>query len=348
MNRIPFKALISLTSIGLAAFITKLVYDKVTRRKANHDEINELSETVVNEDVVEPSDAPDVTDSSVAVAEVTENAELSDAVEVVGELETTQVESAPEPYEKREIEVHNGDLRIFGVAYIPKTGEHKHPLMICSHGLAANYEWFQKYAEAFAEHGIAAYCFDFCGGGGTKSDGDTLQMSVFTEVSDLECIVASAKTWDFVDENKIGLIGHSQGGFVSSIFAARHFDAISALVLLSAGFNIPDFVHALSASIDGLPEEYKFGSITISAKYGRDVWDYDPYSELEKYSKPVLVFHGNRDKMIAMDYSELASAAFPNAEYHVVDGASHNYTKPEQQDEVIQNIMNYIHNIKFV
>lgn len=47
------------------------------------------------------------------------------------------------------------------------------------------------------------------GGGGTMSDGDTTEMSVMTEVSDLEVILEAAAGWDFVDTDKMALLGTS-------------------------------------------------------------------------------------------------------------------------------------------
>ena len=91
--------------------------------------------------------------------------------------------------------------------------------MICSHGLGGSYHSNLEYAEQFAQHGIAAYCFDFRGGGGSRSEGSTTEMSVMTEVSDLETVLEAAKEWEFVDHEKIVLFGTSQGGIVSAITA---------------------------------------------------------------------------------------------------------------------------------
>ncbi|MCM1228136.1 MAG: lysophospholipase [Clostridium sp.] len=92
------------------------------------------------------------------------------------------------------------------------------------------------YAEELAQHDIAAYCFDFRGGGGNRSDGNTTEMSVMTEVSDLETIIIDAVEWDFVDDNRIILFGESQGGIVSAITAARHNDEVAGLILAYPAF----------------------------------------------------------------------------------------------------------------
>lgn len=69
------------------------------------------------------------------------------------------------------------------------------------------------------------YCFDFCGGGyGNRSDGDVLEMSIFTEQADLEAVLAMISDREDVDSQNIFLAGASQGGVVSAITAAVNPD----------------------------------------------------------------------------------------------------------------------------
>ena len=54
----------------------------------------------------------------------------------------------------------------------------------------------RQYAKAMAEMGYVSYCFDFCGGCVIKgkSDGSTTEMSVLTEVKDLEAVIRYAQS----------------------------------------------------------------------------------------------------------------------------------------------------------
>ena len=60
-------------------------------------------------------------------------------------------------------------------------------------------------------------------GGNTnsRSGNDTLKMSVFAEVDDLDVVVNTLKNQNFVDKNNIFLLGQSQGGVVSTIEGAN-------------------------------------------------------------------------------------------------------------------------------
>ena len=151
-------------------------------------------------------------------------------------------------YSTREIWVHNGGLRIYGIAYIPDAGG-KLPLVVFSHELGNDHTSGVRYAERLAAAGYASYVFDFCGGtvGGNKSDGSNKEMSVLTEASDLEAVLASAKTWDFVDADRIVLLGGSMGGLVTTVVGCTHQDEIAGMILLYP---------ALSAKVDGGMERY--------------------------------------------------------------------------------------------
>lgn len=227
-------------------------------------------------------------------------------------------------YTEREILLENAGQRIYGIAYIPD-GTEKSPLVLLSHGLGGSYDNCIAEAEQLASHGIAAYCFDFRGGGGYKSDGDTTQMSVMTEVSDLETVLAAAKTWDFVDANRIALMGFSQGGIVSAIAAARHVDEVNGLILCYPAFLVSDAVHEQFSSLDEVPESYHFNWIRAGRAYAADMWDYDVYAEIGNYTRPVLLMHGDQDWIVPISYVERAAEVYPDVEYHVMRGAGHGF-----------------------
>lgn len=88
------------------------------------------------------------------------------------------------------------------------------PAVIFSHGFGGNYQVGMQYAEALTEKGYVVYCFDFCGGSpDSRSDGTTLEMSVFTEQADLEAVIHMIQGQDFVDKENIFLMGTSFSAF---------------------------------------------------------------------------------------------------------------------------------------
>lgn len=248
-------------------------------------------------------------------------------------------------WQRQEIELENQGQRIYGVAYVPDTDSQRVPLVICAHGLGGSYQTNAAYAEQLASHGIAAYCFDFRGGGGNMSDGDTTEMSVMTEVSDLETILEAAVGWDFVDGEKIALLGTSQGGIASAIAAARHTDQVFGLVLLYPAFLVGDAVHERFSSLEEVPDSFQFNWIRAGRPYVEDMWDYDVYGEIGNYTEKVLLLHGSNDSIVPISYSDRAAEVYEDAEYHVIDGAGHGF-HGDAFEEAIRHIFGYLQEIR--
>ena len=234
-----------------------------------------------------------------------------------------------ESYTSQEIWVRNGDLKIYGIAYIPDT-DRRVPLVIFSHELGNDHSSGERYAQRLAEAGYAAYIFDFCGGtvGGNRSDGSNSEMSVMTEASDLEAVLAASRTWDFVDADRIFLLGGSMGGLVTAIVGCGHQDEIAGMILMYP---------ALSAKADSGMEQYQskeevpedvslFGGwIHVGRNYITDLWDVDFDQLLSSYQGHMLLLHGDKDSTVPLSWSEEAKEIIPDCEFHVIKDGGHEF-----------------------
>lgn len=265
----------------------------------------------------------------------------------ISEGNSTQDSDTSYSYGRREIEVMNDGQKIYGVAYIPEGKNGRISLVICCHGLGGSYITNEDYAVFLASRGIAAYCFDFRGGGGSRSDGETTDMSIMTEVSDIEAILDASSQWEFVDPDQIVLLGTSQGGAASAIAAARHKDEIAGAILLYPAFLMHDEIHRQFASLDDVPDSFFFRWITLGRVYAEDIWDYDVYDEIKNYDKKVLLMHGDEDDIVPIRYSERASEVYPDADYYVIPGAGHGfYGEAFRQAE--KYIIDYLQEIRIL
>ena len=232
-------------------------------------------------------------------------------------------------YTERFFECRRGDLTIRGTEYKPE-GENL-PVAIVSHGFLVNQNTVRQYAQALAELGYAAYCYDFCGGGifGSKSDGKTTDMSVLTEISDLEAVVEYARSLPYTGDALL-LMGASQGGFVSALTAAKHPDWVEKLVLLYPALCIPDDARAgkmMFAKFDpqNVPELVKCGPMKLGRCYVEDVLAMDPFAEISPYTGPVLIIHGTKDKIVDIEYAKKAQKAYSDATLHIIEKAKHGF-----------------------
>ena len=252
-------------------------------------------------------------------------------------------------YTTQEIKCPNSTYQIYGIAYIPNDGKEKHPLIIFSHELGNSHTSGVGYAERLSQIGYAVYVFDFYGGtvGGNQTGGNNTEMSVMTEVSDLEAVLKTAKTWDFVDTDNIILMGGSQGGAVTALTGVRHQDEIKGLILLYPALSLFSDIHERFSDLDSVPEQYDMfgGWITVGKKYAADVWDIDPYQELSRYQGKVLLLHGDKDNSVDISYSDRLSKVLPNVEYHVISGGGHEFFGQPFEDAV-NHITSWLENNK--
>ena len=95
---------------------------------------------------------------------------------------------------------------------------------------------FAVIADDLARRGIASLrCDDRMVG---KSKGDVMKATSANFATDIEAAVAFLKTRPEVDKAKIGLIGHSEGGMIAPMVAAKPENGIAFIVLL-AGTGVP-------------------------------------------------------------------------------------------------------------
>ena len=240
---------------------------------------------------------------------------------------------------------NSNNQKIFTKLYKPNTDK-KVPIVIYSHGLGATYRAASDYGEHLAKEGIALIAIDFRGGSSrSKSDGKTTDMSILTECDDLEFILSKVLEFDFVDKDKIILMGSSQGGAVSAIISSRYSD-IKGTVLLYPALSIPSFVRGMYKSKDEIPEvvDNFIDSIILGRKYFLDVWDYNPYDEVANDTKKIAIIHGTIDRTVPISQSEELNKLYKNSNLYKVEGAGHGFSD-EYFDEAIKYVDKYLKDI---
>ena len=302
--------------------------------------------------------APDSAIKATEAAEPTQSAETVKPTEMTAptEAESVTKTEAPEStiapanvdrnavyeYEVREIWTENNGNRIYGEAYVPIT-DGRSPLILFSHGLGSNHESGASYAKKAAPRGFAVYTWDFPGGSNenneNRSDGSNLEMSVMTEASDLDAILQTAKTWDFVDTDRIFLAGGSQGGLVTAIGGVRHEDEVAGLILLYPAFGMAALGDRYS---DDMPDEIQISSMTVGKPFFKDMIGYDVRDEIPYFDKPVLILQGSEDNIVLPDVTWNAAQLYPDCEYKTIEGAGHGFSGAEH-DEATEYALDFLY-----
>ncbi len=234
-------------------------------------------------------------------------------------------------------------LTIRGTEYRPE-GEDL-PIAIVCHGFMAWQDTVRHYAIMLAEMGYAAYCFDFNGGSvmRSKSDGKTTDMSVLTEVKDLEAVIDHLRIRPYVNKDRVFLMGCSQGGFVSALVAAKKKYPVEKLCLFYPALCIPDDIRAgqmMSTKFDpnNVPETVRCGPMKVGRCYATDVMQMDALEEIKAYNGKVCIVHGTADKIVDVAYAKRAAEVYRSTtpetmsedmrvSLHIIEGGAHMFSK---------------------
>lgn len=230
------------------------------------------------------------------------------------------------PYTSEKLVISKNEKQICGMIYVPQT-ERPCPAVIVSHGYNGSYKDFSRECEYFASHGIAALAYDFCGGSvNSISSGDTTQMSVLTEKSDLEDVLECLRRFKVIDSGHIFLMGGSQGGMVSALTAADSLEKICGLILYFPAFCIPDDWNRAYPKEEEIPATREFWNMTLGRVYFQDARSLTPFKTIGTFEKNVLIIHGDQDDVVPLDYSREAQKCYKNAELVILPGEGHGFT----------------------
>ena len=156
-----------------------------------------------------------------------------------------QEPKAPFSYTSEEVTFVNtyaNNIKFSGTLTLPKDVS-KPPVAILISGSGpqnrneelANHKPFLVISDYLTNNGIAVLRYD--DRGTAKSEGDFNTASSYDFSLDAEAAVAYLKSRNDVDTNKIGLIGHSEGGLIAPMIASRNKDIAFIVLLAGTGVN---------------------------------------------------------------------------------------------------------------
>ncbi len=178
-------------------------------------------------------------------------------------LPRPQEPRAPFPYLSTEVSYESRGSRLAGTLTTP-SGEGPFAAVILISGMGpqdrdatmAAHKPFWVIADYLTRRGIAVLRMDDRGIG--KSEGSFAEQTLEDQAADVAAGLAFLKTQAHLDPNKLGLIGHSEGGIVAPLAAVRSGDV--AFLVTLAGMGVPgDELLTLQAETlsraAGVPEE---------------------------------------------------------------------------------------------
>jgi pimeloyl-ACP methyl ester carboxylesterase len=169
------------------------------------------------------------------------------------EMETVVEEDLP--YTEEEVTFGHGDVTLAGTLTLPE-GDGPHPALILVTGsgqqnrdeeiyLAPGYRPFAVIADTLTRQGIAVLRYDDRGIGGSTGDLESATSEDFAE--DTEAALNFLLEREEIDPAQVGILGHSEGGIIATILAARNSDV--AFIILMAGPGLSGYDIVLEQSL---------------------------------------------------------------------------------------------------
>lgn len=199
------------------------------------------------------------------------------------------------------------------------------PPLVLVHGLAGSTRWWRRNTRALSEH-FRVYLVDLPGFGLSGS------------ACALEDVALSLPAWlDWMGLERVHLVGHSMGGYVSLRLAAEQPERIDRLALIDA-VGMP-LKSNLQRMILRLVQAAKHGSfsfiptvisdglragIPTLLRLTSEICEVDARPLLPHIQAPTLLLWGTRDVMLPPQMGVQMADLIPNATLHFIPRAGHN------------------------
>ena len=228
--------------------------------------------------------------------------------------------------------------------FLPAAGKNvKVPVVILMHGFMASQKMFpiKQLGKVFADNGIAAVSFDFNGHG--KSYGKFRDMTIPNEVEDALHVFNYIKGLDIF--GKVMMVGHSQGGVVASLCAAQLKDKLDGAVLLAPAAVVYDDMHngtIMNVKFDPAnpPETLWVMLHPLGKEYIVAAQNLDIYGEVAKYTGPMCLIHGTKDKIVPHEYSVRYNETCKQSKLILLEGENHMFN--EDKPRLLNLVLDFV------
>lgn len=211
-------------------------------------------------------------------------------------------------------------------------GDGPFPFVVMFHGTGSNRHeagnGYDLLAPKLAEAGIASARFDFAGSG--DSTVDYIEYTPSSGMQDGLDVVAYMRGLEEIADERLGLLGWSQGGMIAMLTAARTPD-VKSLVTWAGVLDMSDY------AADQYDEAKANGStqltfdwrdpLNLSIEWFDEVRALDLKSELANYKGALLAINGSADTVVLPEIADeiVAAGGGDNKQKSIIEGADHTY-----------------------
>ena len=187
------------------------------------------------------------------------------------------------------------------------------------------YRPFRQIADTLGRRGIAVLRLDDRGAGGSDAGPGGAQGPTSADFADdIRAGLAYLRTRADIDGDRLGLVGHSEGGMIAPMVAATD-PKLRAIVLMAGPaqtgrtilkyqneYAIDSMLKLTGARRDSALRdvEGKLDSVAKTMPWIHFFLDYDPLATAKRVKQPVLILQGATDRQVTPDQAPALAAAF--------------------------------------
>jgi uncharacterized protein len=253
--------------------------------------------------------------------------------------------SAQPSYNQYIVSYRSDNYRIQSLLTVPRNNqpENGFPVIIFNHGYIPPEEYrtterYVAYVNSLAAAGYVVMKPDYRGHGESEGNPEGAYYSpAYTR--DVLNAIASVKTLDFVDPDRIGMWGHSMGGHIVLRSMVVNPDIKAGVIWGGVVTSYQDMMSNWNRSRPWQPSEReqatrRSGRQTFIEQYGspeqnKVFWDsISPIAYVSDVSGPIQIHHGLADDVVPHEFSQSLHEALESAgktsEYFAYQGGDHN------------------------
>lgn len=218
-----------------------------------------------------------------------------------------------------------------------------YPLVLLLHGFTGwkEEQHLATLAEELCSQGIAALRFDAMGSG---DSGGTFAMNyrLTNYLTNVSTVLKFAETELSVDPNRIGIWGHSMGGFVALASAVEHDGALRAVCGSQPSMGkanlSPEEVDDWRAKGWKTFSNSRYPKIELPYSFYVDRQQYDALEIVGKLCAPLLLISGTDDDLVPAANVRAIHAAAPEPKSYKEFAAGHDYKNDAEQLRAINAV----------
>ncbi|MCQ6561971.1 alpha/beta hydrolase family protein [Paenibacillus mendelii] len=255
------------------------------------------------------------------------------------------------------ITIKSGDVQLSGVLQYPESdkverGTKKYPIVVICHGFVGNRigtdRLFVEAAEQLTNSGYLVLRFDY--GGCGESTGDYGSGGLDKLIEQTRTVLDYTAGLDLVDPDRIILLGHSLGGAVAVLTAARDSRVKSLVLWAPVAHPYMDIRNIIGKqAVEEIEKTGKSDYLhyELTQHFTNSLAEYQPLTELRSYNGDVLIVHGTADTVVPVDYCFLYQKTFwlrkeGCCDKEVIMQADHTFSSKSTRDQAFDVTLRWI------